>query len=85
MSKDFRPAHRLINATRNPRELDEAITKQKYESGEGIRQFVKESRCNITPGTERDLPHTLPLEESFNEDGSIISERPKTKTVRRNN
>ena len=85
MSKDFKAHRGMINATHNPKELRDALAKQKYESGEGVRQFVKESRCNISPGTERDLPHKLPLEESYNEDGSTTNTRPKTVTKRKNN
>ncbi len=83
MSKNFLPARRIINATVLPAELAKGIAEQKHLSGEGVREFVRQSRCHNQPGTNRELVNELPADEEYMQNGDVVTKRSKTKTIRK--
>jgi hypothetical protein len=75
----------VVNCTVNDPDLQKGINKLKYESGEGVRQYVKESRCFNKPGSKRTLVSQLPAEDEYLANGDVLTKRAKTKTVRKSN
>jgi hypothetical protein len=83
MSANFKPHRGIINATVNDGNLQKAILKDKNASGEGVREYVRQSRFHNRPGDTKNLVTQLPADEEYLANGDVRTTRSKTKTVRR--